>query len=225
MAEVQFPQIAFLNDEHIASGAAELFPAVWQALEGIASPRVADRHKFLDQLLELDAHRHSPLVAYVLATRLIDPDIRFRMRVIETLGDLLAPMAGERPPENVRGHLKGHCSVMGRGTVLAVLEASEVDLSIGTQIAALFTLCSHVGAVLVEIMMERRISVSLRRQAINYIGRVGFIDAIPQLERLAERLESRSNGQRRMPFAPPSEPDEASLLTSVQTALEMLKEP
>jgi hypothetical protein len=102
---------------------------------------------------------------------------------------------------------------------------AEFDASANSQIAALFNMCSHVGSVLVEVMMERRISVSLRRQAINFIGQVGFIDAIPQLERLIERLESRSNGQRRMPFAPPSDPDEASLLTGIQTTLTMLKEP
>lgn len=225
MSEVLLPQIALFEAENIASGLTELFPAVWLALEGIASPRAADRHQNLDRLLELDAPRFSPLVAYVLATRLIDPDLKFRKRVVQALGDLLIPVMGERPPDSVRGHLKGHCSVMGRGTVLAVLEVAEIDAAVNSQIAALFNLCSHIGSVLVEVMMERRISVSLRRQAINFIGQVGFIDAIPQLERLIERLESRSNGQRRMPFAPPSDPDEASLLTGAQATLAMLKEP
>jgi hypothetical protein len=53
---------------------------------------------------------------------------------------------------------------------------------------------------------------------------VGFVETISQLERLAERLSARANGQKRMSFAPPSEPDEASLLPIVQATLTMLKD-
>ena len=225
MSEMYFPQLGLFEFDKITTGTAELFPAVWSALEGIASPDTSVRHSSLDELIALDAPRLSPLVAYMLATRLVDPSLKFRMRVIETLGDIVSNGTGENPPLEVRRHLKAHCTVIGRGTVLAMLEVADLDPSVETQIAAIFNLCSHSGAILTELMADRRVPVPLRRQAIHFIGRVGFIESIPHLDRLADRLTSRSNGQKRMSFAPPSEPDENTLLTAVQAALTMLQEP
>ncbi|MBM3144454.1 MAG: hypothetical protein FJ010_05655 [Chloroflexi bacterium] len=225
MSEMYFPQLGLFEFDSTITGTAELFPAVWRALEGIASPDVSVRIRSLDELIALDAPRLSPLVAYVLATRLIDPSVKFRMRVIEALGNIISNGNGESLPLEVRRHLKAHCAVIGRGTVLAMLEVAELEPSVESQIAAIFNLCSHSGAILTELMSDRRVAVSLRRQAIHFIGRVGFIEAIPYLERLAERLSARSNGQKKMSFAPPTEPDESTLLTSTQAALTLLQEP
>ncbi len=225
MSEMYFPQLGLFEFEKTVTGTAELFPAVWRALEGLASPEASDRNRSLDELLAMDAPRLSPLVAYMLATRLVDPNLKFRKRVIEVLGDIISNGNGEKLPLEVRRHLKGHCTVIGRGTVMAMLEVAKVDPSVESQIAAIFNLCSHSGAILTELMADRRVPVLLRQQAIQFIGRVGFVEAIPHLERLAERLISRTNGQKRMSFAPPSEPDESTLLTGVQTALTLLQEP
>lgn len=225
MSEMYFPQLGLFEFDKTHTGTSELFPAVWRALEGIASPDAAERHRSLNELISLDAPRLSPLVAYMLATRLVDPNLKFRTRVIEVLGDIISNGNGEKLPLEVRRHLKAHCTVIGRGTVMAMLEVAEVDPSVETQIAAIFNLCSHSGTILTELMADRRVPVLLRRQAIHYIGRVGFIQAIPHLERLADRLTSRSNGQKRMSFAPPNEPDESTLLTGVQAALTLLQEP
>lgn len=224
MSEMYFPQIGFLEFEKSITGNTELFPAVWQALEGIASPEVAERNASLDSLLATEAHKLSPLVAYILATRLIDPNIKFRARIIDALGNVIAPTQGLAPPPEVRRHLKAHCTVIGRGTVLALLEVAAVDTSVESHIASIFNLCSHSGTILIDLMADRKVPVSLRWQAINFIGRVGFIEAIPYLERLVDRLTSRANGQKRMPFAPPSEPDESTLISSAQAALTILKE-
>ena len=225
MSEMYFPQLGLFEFEKTATGTAELFPAVWRALEGSASPDVIDRNRGLDDLISLDAPRLSPLVAYMLATRLVDPNIKFRRRVIQTLGDIILNSNGDKMPIEVRRHLKAHCAVVGRGTVLSVLEVADFDPEIESQIAAIFNLCSHSGAILTELIADRKVPVLLRQQAIFYIGKVGFIEAIPRLERLADRLTSRGNGQKRMSFAPPNEPDESTLLNGVQIALEQLKEP
>ncbi len=225
MPEMHFPQLTFLEFSDSISGTAELFPSVWQALEGVVSPEVNIRHESLDQLNALNAPQISPLVAYVLATRLIDPDLRFRQRVIETLGEVLTPEEGEQPLKNVRQQLKAHCVVMGRGTILATLEVADMEPSVESHVAAIFRLCSHAGTILTELAADRRVAVPLRKQAIHFLGRVGFVEAVPHLERLVERLASRANGQKRMPFAPPSEPDETSLLTPVQATLSLLLEP
>ena len=225
MSEMYLPQLGLFELDNTVTGTAELFPTVWRALEGIASPDAAERNRCLDELVSLDAPRLSPLVAYMLATRLVDPNLKFRKRVIEVLRDIISIGNGGKLPLEVRRHLKAHCSVIGRGTVMSMLEVAEVDPSVETQIAAIFNLCSHSGTILTELMADRRVPVLLRRQSINFIGRVGFIEAIPHLERLADRLISRANGQKRMSFAPPHEPDESTLLTGVQTALKLLQEP
>lgn len=224
MSEMYFPQIDYLELDNTFTGSTELFPTVWQALEGLASPEVADRNASLDSLLETEAPKFSPLVAYNLATRLIDPDIKFRARIIEALGNVIAPATGPTPPPEVRRHLKAHCMEIGRGMIIAILEVAVVDTSVESHIATLFNLCSHSGTILIDLMADRKVPVSIRQQAIYFIGRVGFIEAIPYLDRLADRLTSRAKGQRRMPFAPLSEPDEFTLISAAQATMTVLKE-
>ena len=57
------------------------------------------------------------------------------------------------------------------------------------------------------------------------IGRVGFLDALSSLERLENKLETRLNGQKTMPFAPPPSLDEADLLPAIRMALNSLRIP
>ncbi|MEA3349206.1 MAG: hypothetical protein U9Q82_01140 [Chloroflexota bacterium] len=220
MIELDFPQLMMFDTDEPTAGTADL----WQALEQIASPETSQRYQGLDILLELEVPTRSPLVAYVLATRLTDPDINFRASVIKTLGKIIAPASGEPISLPARRYLKGYHSIVGRGTVLATLEVAEIDASVESYIAALYRLWPHTGAILAAIMAKHGVSVSLRRQALNFIGRVGFVETIPQLERLAERLSSRSNGQKRMSFAPPAEHDETTLLPTVQATLTVLRE-
>lgn len=224
MTELDFPQLELFELDETKTGVTELFPAVWGALEKVTAADVAGRHQGLDKLIELDAPRLSPLVAYVLATRLTDPEVGFRARIIRNLGEIISKTGNDSPSFSIRMHLKGYSEVVQQGTIMAILEVAEAEPSVKPHIATLFNLWPHSGAILSDITINRRVEVPLRRQAIDFIGRVGFVEAIPALERLVERLASRANGQKRMPFAPPSVPDEASLLTSVQATLASLKE-
>jgi hypothetical protein len=213
-----------------ATGVAELFPAVWNALERLVSPRAEDRSSGLNILLELDAHRISPLVAYVLATRLDDPDMNLRIKVVEAVGGLLSrgvfssslDEEGVKTPENVRQSLKFYLSQMRRRRIFALLQVADQHPSTHTSVAAIIKTCSHAGQVLADIFSDRRLPVNIRRQAIKYAGVVGFLDAAPRLEKLAERLEARMQGQRLMPFAPPVDSAEKALLPAIQTALSLL---
>ncbi len=209
-----------------SSGVVELFPAVWGALEELTAPDVGTRREALDRLLELDAPRLSPLVASVLSTRLVDPDLELRFRVVRALGEVLSPSdPAKSPSPAVRLHVKFNLSQMRRREVDALLQVAERYLPAESDIATLLNACSNAGTALADIVSDRKEPLATRRQAINFIGRVGFIDAIPALEKLAERLESRMNGQKAMPFAPPSELDEKSLLPAVQAALALLEMP
>jgi len=209
-----------------ATGAIEFFPEIWNATENLTSPDLMVRRDALDRLIVLDAPRLSPLVAYIVATRLFDPDLEFRFKVIDVLGKILSPReTGKLAPPAVRLHLKEYCLQMGARGFVNLLEVANAYPEAESKVAAVLNLCSQSGEILAQIMSDRRIPISIRRQAIIFIGRVGFLEAIPALEKFENRLESRINGQKSMPFAPPSGSDENSLLPVIQTTLTMLKEP
>jgi len=209
-----------------AKGVVELFPTVWAALERLTSNNVNERLRGLDQLLELDAHRLSPLVAYVLATCLSDSDKKFRYRIIQALGGLLSKDDSSlAASEEVIQSLKNYLSKMRRRRIHALVEITEYYPSSISNVASLLKTCSHAGGTLADIFSDRKIPIEIRRQAIHLSGIVGYLDVIPALERLARRLESRITGQRTMPFAPPDDGNEKSLLPTVQTVLTILRSP
>lgn len=222
--KISQPQLFDFSDS--TGGMVELFPAVWTALEFLISPEINKRQGGLDQLLELNAHRLSPLVAYVLATCLLDSNMKFRFGVVQALGGLLVQEDSViTTSEAVYQCLKKYLSKMRRRSVYALIEVAEYYPSSLTQVASLLKACSHAGGTLSDIFSDRKIPIELRRQAINLAGIVGFLDVIPALERLAVRLESRMSGQKSMPFAPPVDFSERSLLPTVQTVLTILNSP
>lgn len=81
---------------------------VWQAAEKLVSPRPVDREEALDTLVEKGAPRNSPLVVYLLATRISDPDLEVRFHMIKALGEMLAGEdTGELIPDPVLQQLHG----------------------------------------------------------------------------------------------------------------------
>jgi hypothetical protein len=180
----------------------------------------------MEKLLELKAPRLSPLVTYLFATRLADPDLELRKRVIEALSDLLVfDEGGLAAPENVRRTLNACLSHMRQPTILALLEAGAADAEMEASLAILFNGCPEAGISLAEILSDRRHGLEIRSQAVRMIKRVGYVDALNELERLAVRLESRIAGQQAMPFAPPAAQDEQGLLGEIRDALLTLREP
>jgi hypothetical protein len=207
-------------------GTLELFPGVWAAAEALAHPSVEVRQAGLQRLAEDGAARLSPLVVYLLATRLTDPDLSVRARVAQILGDVLAPDAlGNSAPAEVRTTLKEYLSHMRVRQIFALLQVSVVHPEFEHQIARLLNICSYAGAHLTELLGSRKAPLEVRKQAARYIGLVGYLDALPFLERIVTRLEGRLKGQQAMPFVPPAAIDELDLLPEAQTALSMLQAP
>ena len=224
--DTDFSQLVLFNFTDTASGALEIFPEVWGALEKLTSPDLLERRDALDCLIVLDAARLSPLVSYLVATRIYDPDLELRSKVVDVLGKILSPReTGKLAAPKVRLHLKEYCLQMGNRGFLMLLEVANAYPDTESKVASLFNLCSQSGEGLVKIMGDRKIPFELRRQAIIYIGIVGFLEAIPALEKFENRLESRMNGQKTMSFAPPSVSEENTLLPVIQTTLAMLQEP
>jgi len=224
MADIDPSQPKLFNMFDAAEGALELFPALWFAAEELTSPDPSTRQGAVDRLVDLDAPKLSPLIGYLLATRIIDSDIEIRQQIVGILGGLLSVQGDDIvTPEKVRVHIKAYLSTMRRRGVYSLLQVSDQYPSSESDVATLLNACSFAGNALSDIVLDRKLPVQIRRQAVNFISQVGFLDAIPALDRLRTRLESRMEGQTAMPFAPSQAREDISLLPNVQAALSILK--
>jgi hypothetical protein len=209
-----------------SSGTLELYPEVWNAVEALASPDPSARQVGLAQLQNLGAARLSPLAAYLLATRLTDSDIELRGQIIQVLAEVLNRDETGRPaPDSVRQALTGQLSRMRTREIYALLQAITHQANLAGAVARLLNACPRAGNHLAWILSERKIPIPIRLEAARQIGKVGYIDTIPALERLALRLETRLSGQQAWSFAANSTVDETVLLPHVQAALTSLRLP
>lgn len=202
----------------------ELFPEVWAAAEKLISPEILLRWEGLEGLLELKAPRYSPLILYLLCTRIVEPDIDLRARIIEALGDVTQPDNNGNPaPGNVRLILINYLSRIRTRQIYALLQVLVVYPSLEEHVSRLINVCSYANNHLVEIINDRKKPLDIRQQSIRMIGVVGYVEAIPTLDRLLARLEARMNGQKAMPFAPLSDNPELDLLVTTREALASLR--
>ena len=201
----------------------ELFPAVWQATEYLTSPELSTRQRGIDALLELGAQMVSPLVAYMVTTCLSDPDIYLRRRVAIIVADLLtSDLNNKQNPEEVRKVVIYYLHNMNEATVFGLLEVAVADPQVERSIYHIFNGCPYVGRYLGDILSQWKNSLSIRQKAIYFIGLVGYLEALPVLERLFNRLEARQNGQFAMSFAPPKIKSDDDLLPYLRVAMDQL---
>lgn len=221
----KMPQLPlFILEE--TTGTLELFPSVWNAMEALTASDVDIRHQALDKLLELNAPRFSPIVTYLLVTRLTDPDPLFRKRVVLALGSILSVDENGLPaPDEVRSSMVQYLSQVRTRQVFAMLQVADEDEMAVDQVARLLDACPYAGNHLIDILNDQKASLGVRRMAAVMIGKVGYLDALPSLEKLQIRLEARLNGQKAMPFAPPPIINEADLLPSIQHSIYLLRAP
>jgi hypothetical protein len=222
-SEPALPQpFLFVLEE--STGNLELFPAVWSAVEDLTKPDAHLRRKALEDLINLNAPRFSPIVAYVLATRLTDPDLENRSMVIRIIGKVLAlDERGFPAPEEVRIVLHHYLSSLRTRQFYGLLQVSARDPSILLAVARILDFCAYAGTHLLDILSDIHAPLDIRQQAVRLIGQVGFLDALPALEKIENRLEARLNGQKTMPFAPPPGLNEAQLLPTIRETLNLLR--
>jgi hypothetical protein len=207
-------------------GQIELFPTIWSAAENLLSQDRNEREEGLRCLTELDAARYSPLIAYLMITRLNDPDTAVRAGIVQALSDILSPGRDGKPtPEESYSLLCHYLAEMRTRQVYALLQVLDYDISTVRHVDRLLNLCPYAGNHLAKILVDKRLSLSIRKQAVEAIGRVGFLDTLPVLERLEARLETRQNGQGSMPFAPAAYNGEMELLPAIKGALACLRAP
>jgi len=204
----------------------EFLPVIWDAAAALISPELEKRFSGLRRLEESDAMRRHPLVSYLLTTRIVEPDIELRTRVIKVLASVF-PLDGEErtSEEAVRLHLSNCLAGMRSRQVFALLQVADFDPSAEPVVAALLSYCSFAGGHLADILMNRQAPLSIRKRAVHFIGRIGFLDALPCLERLETRYESRLSGKNYASDNSINENEELSLLPLIQDTLGLLRAP
>ena len=213
-----------LFDETLES--VELLPEVWSALEDFTQPDVNLRANALDRLINLDAPRYSPVVAYVIVTKIADQNLELRARIIETLGNVLAQdNNGSQTPNEVRTSLHLYLSGFRTREIYAMLQVCAEYPTLDNHVVQLLNSCPYAGNHLIDILKDNKTPLEIRKQAAIMIGKVGYLYIIPALERLTGRLETRLNGQKAMHFATPGNSSDANLLPWIKDALRRLRAP
>lgn len=214
----QEPEILTLGE--VRSGI-EFLPIIWDAAEAFTSPSLETRWEGLNRLSDCEAIRNHSLVAYLLFSRLTEPDIALRARVVGALAEVLIPSSQGVPETHPAfDGLSAWLSEMRTPQVFALLQVAEFDKAAEPSVASLIEYCSFTGEYLAEILADRQAPLSIRKQAAHFIGRIGYLDAQPALERLAARLEQRRSRDELL--GPQSENDECNLLPLIHNALTVL---
>jgi len=163
------------------------------------------------RLVEYDAIRQLPLVAYLLTSRLAEADIEFRNQIVKQLGSIVGSIgSGAGPIQSVEDTLVDQLSEMRTRQVFALLQVSIYDMTSQGYVANLLSYCSYAGTHLAEILSNRSAPAEVRKQAAHYIGEIGYLDALPVLERMASRIENRGNDE------------DARMLPALQNAVQLL---
>jgi hypothetical protein len=159
----------------------------------------------------------------MIATCLSDPDLYIRRRVTFILADLIANHSSTRqPPDEVRKVVLNYLHNMRESIVYGLLEVSVADEHADKPIYHLFNACSYAGKYLGDILSEWKNPLPIRQKAIYFVGLVGYLEVLPALERLYNRLEARQNGQYLMEFAPPSIKSDNDLLPYLRIAIDQM---
>ena len=218
------PTLFDLGDS--SAGVLELFPGIWHMLEVMIGTDSQARKQAVSRLANMGAVRLLPLAAYLFATRITDSDYEIRAVVITCLGEVFLPdEEGHPAPEAVRQCLTNQLSEIRTRQIFAMLQVLTVYPGLEQNVARLLNGCPFAGNQMSDILASRRVPLEVRRHAARMIGLVGYLEAIPALERLLARLEARAHGQQSMSFAPVELADEVELIPDIRKALTFLSSP
>jgi hypothetical protein len=196
---------------------------VWGAAEALTSPNLETRQGGLQELVSQDAIRQHPLVAYMLISRLIEPDIALRANVVGALAEVVSPNGHGAPCDAPSfSTLTTHLTGMRTRQIYALLQVVDFEKSNEPKVIELLDHCSFAGGHLSCILSTRTVPLHMRVLAAYFIGRMGYLDALPTLERLAARLESRQNGRSELGGV---DEDDAGLLAAIHDSLDLLRAP
>jgi hypothetical protein len=180
----------------------ELLPMVWNATQALISPDPTTRSRGLDAVLEIGAHRASPLVAYLIATCIGDADLHIRRRAIYIVADLIRVEVGGIPAyEEIRNVIINYLHNAAEKLVYCLLEVDLIDPDCEISIYQIFNVYAMAGKYLGDILADGKNPMPIRQKAIHFVGWIGYAETLPTLKRLLDRLEGRRSEQYAMTFA------------------------
>lgn len=192
---------------------------LWESAEAISSPELNERKRGFERLIELDVISRSPLIAYLLATRIVEPDLTLRAYIVRVLAGILKTDSPDNlSPEIVRYTLVNYLSQIDLREILALLQLAEIDPYAEEQIVHLLSTCSCAGEHLINIANNRETSLPIRKLSIKFIGKVGYLEALPDLLRLETRLKTKAKSNH-------NEDSQTSLLPLIIESLTLLRAP
>ncbi len=194
-------------------------------LENLLAPDLGLRRKGLKTLLDLDAHRRSPLAAAVIAGQIREPDIDLRTGIVVALSEvLISNLESEKPPTEVTSRIRHVLGEMRTREVYALLQVIVHDADQMEHVRSLLRTCSFSGETMLAIVENGRAEIAIRVAAVKAIAAIGYLDAIAVLERLHQRISGQIAGQIPMAFAGRLEAEAEQLLPALQESLRFLAE-
>ena len=172
-----------VDDDHQAS-------RIWLILEDLIASDPDLRGSALEELGALQGFQEQPLTVYLLATRLLDPDLEIRFHAARLLGawvNFEAP--SEVLPEKSLRTLIGFTTQLDQSQLVKLLEVSVEYLAAEEAIGNILKLCSYAGKALGGIVNDRKLPVEIRQQAIFYCGEVGFLNSAIAIKNLIQRIQ------------------------------------
>jgi hypothetical protein len=202
---------------------AEVLPVVWNATECLTSPEAVTRQHGIDAILELGAQKVSSLVAFMIATCLGDRDIYIRRRVIYILADLITWVPGDEQLVNsIRMTVTNYLHSMSEETTFGLMEVAMMDPEAEQPIYHILNACPFAGRYLGNILTEWKNPLLIRQKAIYFVGIVGYMEMLPVLERVLDRLEARQSRQYSMSFAPSLNRSDEDIMPYLRIAINQM---
>jgi hypothetical protein len=192
--------------------------SIWDACEAIISCDLETRKQGLSRLIENQAAGQFNLAAYILVTRITEPDISLRTLIVKVLGDLVdSGDQHNKTTHDVRQCLFHYLSQMRTRQIYALIQVAEFDPSTQKEIVNILGYCPFAGGHLIEIIENKEVPIRIRHIAAICIESVGYLDAIPKLERVQRRMQAgMKNNKRKSEYT--------KLIATIQSTLESLKE-
>ena len=196
---------------------------IWEAVEDLTAPDPNVRDQALEALINIEGYNKSPLVAYLLATRISDPELEVRFHIIQHLGKLLDFDGDDlKFSDQALTHFQEFITHLNKNQLVHLLEVSNQYLSAEKALVNILKLSSYAGTGLSGIVNDRKQPISIRRQAIYYCGEMGYLETKPMLQNLIHRAEKNRTKTGRITSLKKKE-DEDSLYFYAVSALEKLQ--
>lgn len=190
---------------------------IWAAAELLISPELLARKKGFQSLVELDEIKQNPVIVYLLASRLTEPDLSLRSFIVKILADMLD---GSQPildqSKKSRNILADYLSRISVKELTSLLELAEVDPHSMDFVVHLLCSCACAEDQITRIVMDRDQPAEIRLISLEIIGKVGYLEAIPDLERLEKRMKNRVNAEN-------YNSTESELLRKLDTTIQLLR--